>query len=378
MKIVIASDSYKGSLSSKRVGDTIKEAFLESIPTADINVVPIGDGGEGTVEALIDATSGKIIDLVVESPLRKPAKSSYGISGDGKTAFIEMASASGINLVAATDRNPLISTTYGTGEMILDSLNKGVEKIIIGIGGSATNDGGIGMANTLGVKFLDDSGTPIEPNNKGIENLHQIDMSSLDIRLKDVEIIVACDVNNPLTGKNGASYIYGPQKGANKAMVEIMDKNLEKLALIISRDINKDVDNIPGAGAAGGLGAGLLAFLDGKLESGIDIVLDYLDFDKTIENADLIITGEGCLDHQTVMNKAPIGVARRAKRQNIKVIGISAVFGNEVDVVLDNGIDAIFSIMNQVIDLEEAVKNTSENLYLTAKNISNLIKISTI
>lgn len=373
MKIIIASDSYKESLTSKQVGETIKKAFDEVLNCNSV-IVPIGDGGEGTVEALVDATNGTLIDIEVLNPLQDLTEAQYGLSGDRRTAFIEMATASGLNLVEYGKRDPLISTTYGTGQMILDAVEKGAEKIIIGIGGSATNDGGIGMASALGVKFLDSSGIEVEPNNKGIESLSRIDYTSLDSRLKDVEVIVACDVNNPLTGTNGASYIYGPQKGANEATVVRMDNNLKSLSKIIERDLGKSVEDIPGSGAAGGLGAGLVAFMNGTLMSGIDIVLDFLNFDELIKDADLVITGEGRLDYQTIMNKAPIGVARRAKNQGIKVIGISAVFGEGAEAVLENGIDAIFSVVNKLASYSETVSNTEANLYLASKNIAKLIK----
>lgn len=373
MKIIIASDSYKGSLSSKEVGQTIKKAMQSVHQEAKILVVPIGDGGEGTVEALIDATNGDIITSSVYSPLMKQIDASYGISGDGVTAFIEMASASGLNLVPINKRNPYTTTTLGTGQLMASALDAGVKRMIIGIGGSATNDGGIGVASALGVRFLDDKGNNIAPTNKGIESLSKIDVSSIDARIQDLEIIVACDVNNTLTGENGASYIYGPQKGADKKMVETMDKNLTKLARIIKRDVGVDIDKIPGAGAAGGLGAGLLAFFGANLKSGIDIVLDYLDFDSTIKGADLVITGEGCFDYQTVMNKAPIGVARIAAKQGIKVIGISAVFGESAEALLDNGFDAIFSVISKVTSLDDALSSTEKNLYVLSKSIASLI-----
>jgi len=373
MKIVIASDSYKGSLSSKNVGKIIKKGLSSVLTEADISIIPIGDGGEGTVEAMIDATNGHFVSVDVSSPSMISIRAQYGLSGDKETAFIEMASASGLELVPLTQRNPYTATTLGTGQLIKRALDDNVKRIIIGIGGSATNDGGIGVASALGVKFLDFNGNVITPNNKGIETLEYIDASGIDSRLKDVEIIVACDVNNPLTGKNGASYIYGPQKGADLALVEKMDKNLLKYAKIVKRDVGVDIDQIPGAGAAGGLGAGLQAFVGANLRSGIDIVLDYLDFDCKIKDADIIITGEGCFDYQTVMNKAPYGVARAAAKHGVKVIGISAVFGERAEKLLFNGFSSIFSVVNKVTDLNGAISHTEENLYLLAKSIAGLI-----
>lgn len=373
MKVIIASDSYKESLTSKQVGETIQKAFNDAIDCETV-VIPVGDGGEGTVEALVDATNGTFVELEVMNPLQDLTMAKYGLSGDRRTAFIEMATASGLNLVEYENRNPLISTTFGTGQLIMDAVEKGAQNIIIGIGGSATNDGGIGMAQALGVTFLNDDGEMIQPNNEGLESLAKIDYSTIDPRLKNVQVTVACDVNNPLTGKNGSSYVYGPQKGADQDMCERMDRNLKKLANHIERDLGKTVNSIPGAGAAGGLGAGLVAFVNGTLMSGIDIVLDYLDFDEKIKGADLVITGEGRFDFQTIMNKAPIGVARRAKKQDIKVIGISAVFGEGVEAVLDNGIDAIFSVVNRLASYSETVSNTEHNLYLVAKSVAKLVK----
>lgn len=373
MKIVIASDSYKGSLSSKEVGVTIKKGINSVHPKADITVIPIGDGGEGTVEAMVDATNGHCVTAKVYSPIMERIVAEYGISGDGETAFVEMATASGLCLVPACQRNPYTATTLGTGHIMKSALDAGVKRMIIGIGGSATNDGGIGVASALGVRFLDEHGEDIAPTNQGIESLDDIDISGLDPRIKDVEIIVACDVNNPLTGENGASAIYGPQKGADAVMVKKMDANLKKFAQIVKRDVGIDIDQKAGAGAAGGLGAGLLAFFGADLKSGIDIVLDYLDFDSKIADADLVITGEGCFDYQTVMNKAPYGVARAAGKHNIKVIGISAVFGEKAEALLENGFDAIFSVVSKLTDLNDAILATENNLYILAKSIGSLI-----
>lgn len=373
MKIVIASDSYKGSLSSKDIGEIIKEGLSSVLPDTNISVVPIGDGGEGTVEAMIDATGGHMVSVDVHSPSMKCIEAKYGLSGNKDTAFIEMASASGLDLIPLKQRNPHTATTLGTGQLIKNTLDSNVKRIIVGIGGSATNDGGIGAASALGVKFLDCNDEEISPTNEGIEKLARIDTSGIDKRIKDVEIIVACDVDNSLTGINGASYVFGPQKGADSALVEKMDKNLSKYAEIVKRDVGVDIDNIPGAGAAGGLGAGLQAFFGANLQSGIDIVLDYINFDDKIKDADVVITGEGCFDYQTVMNKAPYGVARAASKYGAKVIGISAVFGTGAEKLLNHGFSAIFSVVNKVTDLEGAISDTEENLYLLAKSIAGLI-----
>jgi glycerate 2-kinase len=373
MKVVIASDSYKGSLSSKEVGDTIKRGMSGVFEQNDILVIPIGDGGEGTVKALVDATDGDIYSVEVTAPLYGKVMACYGISGDGETAYIEMASASGLELTPIDKRNPYLSTTFGTGEVLLAALDHSVKKIIIGLGGSATVDGGIGLASALGVKFLDANGNRIENNNRGIEALDRIEMRGIDKRINEIEIVIACDVDNSLTGENGASYIYGGQKGADSEMIELMDQNLKKLAEIIRRDVGMDIENVAGAGAAGGLGAGLMAFCNAQLKSGIDIVLDYLNFDEKIKGSDLVITGEGMFDHQTLMNKAPMGVARRANALNIKVIGISAVFGNESHLLLDHGFSAIFSVVSKLSSYDDALLSTQENLYILSKSIAEII-----
>lgn len=373
MNILIASDSYKGSLSSLEVGNTIKQGILSVIPDCNIAVLPIGDGGEGTVVALVDATKGHIYKPIVYDPLFNEIESSFGVSKDNKTAFIEMAAASGLTHIPLNKRNPYITSTYGTGQLIREALDKGVKKIIIGIGGSGTNDGGIGAAAALGVRFLDKNNKDIETTNKGIESLCRIDISSIDSRIKNTKIIVACDVNNTLTGLNGASYIYGKQKGADDKSIITMDNNLKKLQTIIKEDLNIKLDDIAGGGAAGGLGAGLHSFLNGELKSGIEIVLDFLKFDDLVKKSNIVITGEGKFDNQTLMNKAPYGVAKRANAYGVKVIGISGVFGDQANVLLDNGFSSIFSVISKISSLEETYSITKNNLLILSKSIAALI-----
>ncbi len=375
MKIVIASDSFKESMSAAEVCQGIEEGFRRVDPSADFVKIPIGDGGEGTALSLVNATGGKVIRLPVTGPLGNRLNGFYGISGDGKTAFIEMAAASGLHLVPSDRRNPMITTTKGTGELIIDALNHGVKHIILGLGGSATNDGGIGMAAALGARFLDQNGKELSPRADLLGKLASIDITSLDKRLNNVKIEAACDVDNPLTGKKGASVVFGPQKGATKEMVQILDENLANYGRVLEKCLGKPVKDIPGAGAAGGLGAAVVAFLDGKLKKGIDIVLDFAKFDHHLLNADLVITGEGKIDSQTVYGKAPAGVAERAKKHGIPVIAVAGSLGSDYEAVFDHGIDAAFSIVQGVTTLPEALKHGPENLVKTCENIARLLQI---
>lgn len=376
MKIVIASDSFKESMSAAEVCQGIEEGFRRIEPSADFIKIPIGDGGEGTTLSLVNATGGKVIRLPVTGPLGNRVNGFYGISGDGKTAFIEMAAASGLHLVPNDRRNPMITTTTGTGELIIDALNHGVKHIILGLGGSATNDGGIGMAAALGVRFLDENGKELLPRADLLGRLASIDITSLDERLNDVKIEAACDVNNPLTGKKGASVVFGPQKGATKEMVPILDKSLANYGWVLEKCLGKPVKDIPGAGAAGGLGAAVIAFLDGDLKKGIDIVLDFANFDHHLRDADLVITGEGKIDSQTVYGKAPAGVAKRAKKYGIPVIAVAGSLGADYEAVFDHGIDAVFSIVQGITTLPDALKHGPENLVKTCENIARLLQIT--
>lgn len=314
MKIIIAPDSFKESMSALEVANAIENGFKKVYPEAHYIKIPMADGGEGTVQSLVDATGGKIIHKTVTGPIGELVEAFFGISGDGKSAIIEMAAASGIHHVPIEKRNPLVTTTKGTGELILAALDYGINKIIIGLGGSATNDGGAGMAQALGAKLLDKNGNQIGFGGAALKELHTIDISSIDPRIKSVNIEVACDVDNPLTGKKGATLVFGPQKGANPQMVEQLERNLTHYANVLQRDLGIEVDNVPGAGAAGGLGAGLLAFLRANLKRGIDIITEAVQLDKQLVNASIVITGEGKIDDQTIYGKTPIGVAKTAKK----------------------------------------------------------------
>ncbi|MEH7046985.1 MULTISPECIES: glycerate kinase [Bacillus] len=376
MKVVIASDSYKESLKAIEVCEAIERGFRAIFPNAKYVKIPIGDGGEGTVESLVDATGGRIISISVTGPLRESVQAFYGVSKDKKTAFIEMAAASGLQHVPVEKRNPLITTTKGTGELILHALNQGVEYIILGLGGSATNDGGAGMLAALGVRFINDKGEVIDPSGGTLYSIVAIDFSQMDPRLKGVKIEAACDVDNPLVGMQGASFVFGRQKGANIEMMKELDENLKHYANILKRYVSSDVSEIPGAGAAGGMGAAVISVLKGDLRRGIEIVLDYTNFDKHIEDADLIITGEGRIDEQTAYGKAPVGVAGRAKRFSVPVIAIGGSVSSDYSAVYEKGIDAVFSITTRPMTLEEAYRVAEENIEMTTKNIATVWKIA--
>ena len=373
MKIVIAPDSWKESLSALDVATAIESGFREIFPTAEYVKIPVADGGEGTVEAMVAATCGRVVKVAVKGPLGEQAEAFYGISGDEQCAFIEMAAASGLEMVPVAKRDPLITTSWGTGELIRHALDAGVTHIIIGIGGSATNDGGAGMVQALGAKLLDENNQQIAPGGAALETLKRIDISELDSRLAQCRIEVACDVTNPLIGKEGASAIFGPQKGATPEMIARLDKALAHYATLIARDLDLDVLTLAGGGAAGGMGAALYAFCGAELRQGIEIVTDALALDEHLADADLVITGEGRIDSQTVQGKVPVGVAKVAKRHHIPVIGIAGSLTADVGVVHDHGIDAVFSVIYTVCSLEDALKNAAENIRLTARNVAAVL-----
>ncbi len=375
MKIVIAPDSFKESLTSIEVAACIEEGFREILPEAEYVKVPIADGGEGTVEALVAATGGSLVEVSVTGPLGSPVRAVYGVTGDGDTAVIEMASASGLELVAKADRNPLCTTSFGTGELIRYALDAGLRKFIIGIGGSATNDAGVGMLQALGASFLDRQGQQIGPGGGALAKLERIECNGLDPRLRNCQLMVACDVNNPLTGPRGASQVFGPQKGATPAMVAELDANLSHFASIVKRDINQQVEKIPGAGAAGGMGAALLAFLDAGLRPGIEIVIEAVRLKEAITGADLVITGEGRLDDQSVHGKAPVGVARIAQEQRIPVIAFAGSLGQGAEQVKNHGVSALFSVVKGPCELSEALGDAADNLRKLSKNVAAVINL---
>lgn len=376
MKFVLAPDSFKESMTAKEAAEAMERGIKKVIPEAECVLVPMADGGEGTVQSLVDATEGEIIEVLVTGPKGNKVKAVFGILGDGETAVIEMASASGIHLVKKEERNPLLTTTYGTGELIKAALDKKVKRIFIGIGGSATNDGGAGMIQALGAKLLDEEGKEIGFGGGSLERLQKIDLRGLDERLKDVIIEVACDVTNPLTGPRGASQVFGPQKGATPEMVEKLDRNLAHYAEIIRKDLNKDIENVPGAGAAGGLGAGLMAFLNAKLKRGVELVIKYTSLEEKMKGASYVFTGEGSVDSQTVFGKTPYGVAATAQKLGIPVIAFAGRIGDGAEVLYDKGINSIVGIMPGAASIEEALKQGAVNLERTAENISRILMIS--
>ncbi len=376
MKILVAPDSFKGSLTALEVAEAIEKGIKNYKSNIKVDLLPLADGGEGTVQSLVDATQGEIIKEKVTGPLGKKVKAHYGILGDGKTAAIEMAAASGLPLVPEEKRDPSKTTTYGTGELIKSALEHGVEEIIIGLGGSATTDAGVGMAQALGVSFLDEKGKEVGFGGRYLDKISEIKMDNLDNRVKDTKIRVACDVDNPLFGKDGAAYVYSPQKGADQEMVKVLDKKLRKFNEKVKECLNKDVNKIAGAGAAGGLGAGLVAFLDAELETGIDIILDTVEFEKRLKNVDLVITGEGRLDGQSIYGKTPIGVAKRVKNHNIPVIVVAGSLGPGAKKVLDKGIDAYFSIIDKPDNLKAVIKRSSELLESTAEQIIRIFLLN--
>ena len=370
MKIVLAPDSFKESLSALQVAKSIERGFKQVLPNAEYVKVPMADGGEGTVQSLVDATGGRIIKKTVTGPLGEAAEAFFGILGNEKSAVIEMAAASGLHLVPATKRNPLLTTTRGTGELIAAALEYNVNHIIIGIGGSATNDGGAGMAKALGARFLNSNGQEIAEGGGALSDFAAIDLSSLDSRLAHVKIEVACDVDNPLIGPKGASAIFGPQKGATPEIVNQLDENLAHYAEIIEKDLGVKIADVPGAGAAGGLGGGLLAFMQAELSRGVDIVMEAAKLSDIIAGADLVITGEGKIDGQTIFGKTPIGVAKTAKKHGVPVIGIAGNVAGDSDAVHEYGIDAIFSIVPGAVSLQEAFLHADKFVERTARNIA--------
>lgn len=376
--IVLAPDSFKESMTAKEVCEAMERGIRKANSQIRCIHVPMADGGEGTMQSLVDATGGRVYSKEVVGPLGNNVVAEYGILGNGEIGVIEMASASGIHLVDSEKRNPLITTTFGTGQLIKACLDKGVKKLLIGIGGSATNDGGAGFIQALGGRLLDENGDDLSYGGGALAKLHTIDLSNLDERLKYVSVEVACDVNNPLCGKEGASYVFGPQKGATREMIEILDQNLSHYAEVIKEQLGKDVISKAGAGAAGGLGAGLMAFLDVKLKSGIEMVIEYANLEEKVRDADMVWTGEGSIDFQTQYGKTPLGVAMIAKKYNKSVIALAGRVGNDIDVLYDKGIDAIFGIMRGVTSIEEALVKGPENVEKTSENIIRLLNISCI
>lgn len=376
MKVLIAMDSFKGSLSSIESSTAIAAGIKEVYPHADIEVLPLADGGEGTVEALVNATDGTLVTIPVTGPLNETVKATYGILGDGKTAVIEVAEACGLPLVPYGERNPLKATSYGVGEIISDAIEKGSREFVIGLGGSATNDAGIGMLQALGFCFYDMNGEKVGIDGQSLTDIWSIDLKQVNPMLKECRFRVACDVKNPLYGPEGAAHIFGPQKGATPEMVEQLDKGLKHIAEIVLDTLKTDLNQIEGAGAAGGLGAAFSSFLHADLQSGIELVMEIIEMEKSMQGADFVITGEGKLDGQTSMGKAPLGVAELAQKHNIPVIALAGGITEETAVLNKLGITSYFSILNQPMTLEEAMdsKVAYNNLRATTNQLFRLIQ----
>lgn len=376
MKIVISIDSLKGSLTSIEAANAIKKGILSVDNKSDVVIMPLADGGEGTVEALVQGMNGEEKVISVTGPINEKVNATYGILKETKTAIIEMAQASGLPLVPGEFRNPLNTTTYGVGEIIKAAIEKGCRNFIVGIGGSATNDCGVGMLQALGFEFYDENDNLVELGGKVLNQIKRIKTDNKLKELDECNFKIACDVNNPLYGENGAAYIYGPQKGATEEIVKELDKGLKNFAEVVKKDLGKDIAHIEGAGAAGGLGFGFLGFLNSKLESGIKIILDEIKLEEVVKDADIVITGEGRLDNQTAMGKAPIGVAKLAKKHGAKVIAIAGCTTPDAVKCNEEGIDAYFSIVNKAMTIDEAMKkeNATQNMIETTIQIFNLIK----
>ena len=374
MKVVVAIDSLKGSLSSMEAGLAIKEGVLAAQPDAEVIVKPLADGGEGTTDALIEGMNGERIDLTVTGPMHTPVDAYYGYLRETNTAVMEMASAAGITLVPDKEKNPLLATSYGVGEMIIDAIQRGCRNFIIGIGGSITNDGGIGMLKALGVRFLDEKGEDAGEGGQALAKVACIDLSGLNPLLKECHIQVACDVNNPLCGESGSTYVYGPQKGVTEDMKKTLDEAMAHFARVTSESLENDYMNTPGAGAAGGLGFAFLAYVGATLTPGIELILDAVGLEDELSGADVVVTGEGRLDFQTAMGKAPVGVARLAKKYNARVVAFAGSVTKEATACNKEGIDAFFPILRGVCTLAYAMDpvNARNNMIATVEQVFRL------
>jgi len=375
MKIIIAPDSFKESLSAECAAMAIEDGFRAVFPELEAVRLPVADGGEGTVDALIAATGGHRIDIEVTDPQGHRVRGFYGVNGKGDCAVIEMAAASGLMLVPAGQRDPLAATSFGTGELIRHALDGGIRHIILGIGGSATVDGGIGMVQALGGRFTDAQGIDLPWGGAALAQLAAIDLSQLDPRLAQCRIEVACDVENPLTGPCGAAAVFGPQKGASAQDVQVLDAALAHLAAVIFRHLGVNVLEWPGGGAAGGMGVAARLFLRGNMRSGIDIIMDAIGLEEAMQGATLVITGEGRLDQQTINGKAPVGVARLAQRYHVPVIGLAGILGEGVEVVHQHGLEAVFSILPRLAPLETVLEQGEENLRYAAQNLARVYRL---
>ncbi len=373
MRIVIAPDSFKECLSATRVAFAISEGIRKVAPEAEIISIPVADGGEGTVEALVTATSGKIVSTPSVDALNRPIQSFYGILGNGKTAVIEMAAASGIELLSPGDRNPLVTSTFGTGLLLKSAMEAGFEEIILGIGGSATNDGGAGMAQALGFDLLDENNNPISWGGGSLSQLYRISRANAHPLLQKTKITVACDVQNPLLGIAGATRIYGPQKGASAEIIETLEQNLSNFAKVILKEFGTDFSDIPGAGAAGGLGFGLMAFCNARIRPGFELIQELTNLEKQISQADLVFTGEGRIDSQTAFGKTISGVAQLGKKYGIPVVALAGILSGNLEPLYNNGLTSAFAIANRPMSIEESKAKAAELLARTSEQIVRMM-----
>ena len=373
MKIVIAPQGFKAGISGLDAAHAIARGVSAAVPAAEIVLAPVADGGDGTLNALVDGTGGQVFSSTVTGPLGQPIEAQWGVMGDGRTAVIEMALASGIALVPQRRRNPRITTTAGTGEMLREALDRGYTRVVVGLGGSATNDGGAGFATALGARFLDSAGNPLPPGGSALARLDRIETGSMHAGLADATIIAATDVTNPLCGPDGASAIFGPQKGANPDVVQELDASLANYARVVARDLERDVSEHPGAGAAGGLGAGLMAFTGATLQSGIDMVCEVLGFDALLEGADLVITGEGRADRSTIFNKAPVGVARHAQAHGVPTVLLAGGLGPGYEELYEHGLAAVVCIADRPMTFDVSLSRTAELLEASAERTMRLL-----
>ncbi len=374
MNIVIAPDSFKGSMSATEICDIGEKVAKRFFPDIDITKVPLADGGEGTVESVINATKGEFFDIEVQNPLQRSTIARYGIMGDGKTAVIEMAEAAGLHKIDLSEQNPMVTSTYGVGQIILHALDRGCQKFIIGIGGSATNDCGIGLIQALGAKVKDQHGNEVNSGGRGLLEAAEIDLQSFDQRVYQSEFVIACDVTNPLFGERGAAYIFAPQKGATPEMVRDLDRGLRQYSELVLKTTGIETAEFPGAGAAGGLGACFMAFFRGKLQSGIDIIIEATKLPAIIQTADIVITGEGKIDNQTRFGKAPYGVAKLAYAYEKPVIAICGILEVTPEGLREMHMKAAFSVIQRPCSLEQAMAQTSESVELFFYNLFNTLQ----
>ncbi|RSX53109.1 glycerate kinase [Bifidobacterium goeldii] len=375
-RYLCAPDSFKESLTAIEAAQAMARGIKKADPEAEVRCLPMADGGEGTTRALVDATSGVMRSVTVHDPLGRPITASFGMLGDGTTAVVETAAASGLGLLKSGERDPLITSSYGTGELIRAALDAGAQRILIGLGGSATNDAGAGILQALGAKLLNSLGEELASGGAALAGLDHVDLDGLDPRLAEVEIVAACDVTNPLTGPNGASAVFGPQKGASATDVELLDKSLTRFAIVVERQLEVHIADQPGAGAAGGIGAALLAFLHARFMPGVDLVIEQAGLDAAAQWADVVFTGEGSIDFQTKFGKTPAGVAKTAKKYGRPVIAVAGHIGRGIDELHEAGIDAVFGIAPGAASLENLLEHAADNVTFTTEQIVRTLNLS--